>query len=255
MNFKNRIYSHFNNGHLPKDCYDGLNKIKYAELNSKTEMDIYELYYINKYNPIFNTANKNNDIIDINLKELDWITYDWRQYILRNAQSANDAKNIRVKVEMLNTECEQLQEYKNRLEKEVDILEIKKNKLTNIVDKLLENTNHNSSYNTTNNTTENIALNISPWQTINIYKFSNLKNLTFSAQLHQNKKLIGDYAIYRDDDNIYLKNKIGGLNPRIIYNFTDDRKFPAFELGLCISYVPDQDITIDLYNLYNNGQL
>lgn len=45
-------------------------KILYYNFNNKTDMDIYEIYYINKYLPIFNSDTKNDKIFSYDLPEI-----------------------------------------------------------------------------------------------------------------------------------------------------------------------------------------
>lgn len=49
------------NGHLPKECYDMVNKIQFIAMDSITLMDIKELYYINLYKPRFNKEHLLNE--------------------------------------------------------------------------------------------------------------------------------------------------------------------------------------------------
>lgn len=76
-NVHERIYSHSKNGHLPKQCYECVNKIEYIETVSKADMDILELYFINKYKPIFNKKSKTEDslFLKIDEKSLNWKSF------------------------------------------------------------------------------------------------------------------------------------------------------------------------------------
>lgn len=57
-----RILIHFgNSGHLRKDQISMVTRIEFLELGSRIEMDIVELYYINKWKPAFNTQSKYDD--------------------------------------------------------------------------------------------------------------------------------------------------------------------------------------------------
>lgn len=62
-----------NHRHLPKECYERVCKIKYAKVQSKTAMKIYQTYYINLLHPIYNSAevyDENN--IGLHLPELEF---------------------------------------------------------------------------------------------------------------------------------------------------------------------------------------
>ena len=76
-NTKNRIEKqHFTeHGHLSKECYAQVYGIYYAELNSKTDMDLYERYLISKNIPKYNIIHNKGDVT-LNLEELDWCKYD-----------------------------------------------------------------------------------------------------------------------------------------------------------------------------------
>ena len=50
-----RIASHFSRGHLPKKCYEEVNKIEFIPMQSTVLMDIKEIYYINLYKPKYNS--------------------------------------------------------------------------------------------------------------------------------------------------------------------------------------------------------
>ncbi len=65
-NLKNRINSHS----LDKYWWKEVKYILYAHCNSATDMDIYEIYYINKLHPKYNKQSVNNDNFSFNLNEL-----------------------------------------------------------------------------------------------------------------------------------------------------------------------------------------
>lgn len=65
-NIKNRMSQHFGGaGHLPKACYDNVEKVEFAIMRSKIDMDIMEIYFINKWKPIFNSQNKRPEDIEL----------------------------------------------------------------------------------------------------------------------------------------------------------------------------------------------
>lgn len=58
-----RLQVHFSSrGHLPKSCYDETNKIEILKINTKTEMNIKELYYISKFQCKYNIREKNEEV-------------------------------------------------------------------------------------------------------------------------------------------------------------------------------------------------
>ena len=46
-----RMNQHFNKGHLPKECYREVAKIECIKWATKSDAQIMEVYYINKYKP------------------------------------------------------------------------------------------------------------------------------------------------------------------------------------------------------------
>ncbi|UGO50977.1 GIY-YIG nuclease family protein [Bacillus phage vB_BanS_Nate] len=75
-NLKRRMtYEHFSKyGHLPQQCYQECGTVEFMEIESETEMKIYELYLINKYNPKYNVIENKNDDFTFNLEE-HWTEY------------------------------------------------------------------------------------------------------------------------------------------------------------------------------------
>jgi len=73
---KSRMHSH---SHLPKECYDSIKNVEYIELSSSVDMGLYELYYINKWQPTYNSLDKQiNQQCNIPIRE--HIDSDWKKY-------------------------------------------------------------------------------------------------------------------------------------------------------------------------------
>lgn len=71
-----RMSSHFQKGHLPNKCYNSIARIEYLKYATKSDAMIIETYLINKYKPIYNKLNKQNDPITLNLEiEENWNVY------------------------------------------------------------------------------------------------------------------------------------------------------------------------------------
>lgn len=70
-----RMNQHFTKGHLPKECYSSVVKIEYIKWKTKSDAQVMEVYYINKYKPRFNKQDKRSDALTIQLEEKDWKTY------------------------------------------------------------------------------------------------------------------------------------------------------------------------------------
>lgn len=71
-NLKRRIKEH----EKTSKWIDEVKNIFYSELNTNIEMGIYEIYYINKYNPKYNILDNYNDIIDLEIKPLTFKPYE-----------------------------------------------------------------------------------------------------------------------------------------------------------------------------------
>ena len=76
-NINIRISQHFSNaGHLLQECYAEVERIEYIELPTKIDMDIKELYYINKWKPKYNIINKQEEELGLIINDCDiWIVY------------------------------------------------------------------------------------------------------------------------------------------------------------------------------------
>ena len=71
-----RISQHFTKGHLPKKCYKSIARIDYIKWDSKSDAQVMEVYYINKYHPKFNKLNKQGDRLNIQIEdEKEWKVY------------------------------------------------------------------------------------------------------------------------------------------------------------------------------------
>lgn len=69
-------YEHFTKkGHLTQKCYEQTTSIEFLSLCSESEMKIYELFLINKYDPIYNIKDKNKDHFSFELPEMKWEKY------------------------------------------------------------------------------------------------------------------------------------------------------------------------------------
>lgn len=70
-----RMNQHFTKGHLPKECYQSVAKIEYIKWKTKSDAQVMEVYFINKYKPKFNKQDKRSDTLTIQLDEKEWKTY------------------------------------------------------------------------------------------------------------------------------------------------------------------------------------
>ena len=70
-----RMSQHFTKGHLPKSVYEEVAKIEYMKHKTKSDAQVWEVYLINKYKPRYNTLNKKNDLLTINLGDENGMVY------------------------------------------------------------------------------------------------------------------------------------------------------------------------------------
>ena len=69
-NIKNRMRQHFGkNGHLPEECYEQVSLVECIELDSESDMSVLELYFINKWKPVYNSSKKYSSIMSIEIDE------------------------------------------------------------------------------------------------------------------------------------------------------------------------------------------
>ena len=84
-----RINQHFTKGHLPKSVYEEVAKIEYIKHKTKSDAQVWEVYLINKYKPRYNTLNKKNDILTIDLGEENWKVYQVLKQSSRTSKKAS----------------------------------------------------------------------------------------------------------------------------------------------------------------------
>ena len=75
VNMDLRMQSHFNKGHLPKECYNEVCRIEYQKHKTESDALIMETYYITKYSPKYNKLQQSRDLPTIKFDEGSWRTY------------------------------------------------------------------------------------------------------------------------------------------------------------------------------------
>ena len=75
INMDLRMQSHFNKGHLPKECYNAVCRIEYQKHKTESDALIMETYYITKYSPKYNKLQQSRDLPTIEFDECSWRTY------------------------------------------------------------------------------------------------------------------------------------------------------------------------------------
>ena len=84
-----RMNQHFTKGHLPAECYKSVASIEYMKWKTKSDAQVMEVYFINKYKPKFNKLNKKSDALTINLGEEKWKVYQ----VLKKAETRSKKGN------------------------------------------------------------------------------------------------------------------------------------------------------------------
>ena len=74
----NRMYQHFNRGHLSNEAYDEVETIEYIKVKDETTMNILETYLINKHQPKHNTMLKFESFNTIDC--LDELDTGWKKH-------------------------------------------------------------------------------------------------------------------------------------------------------------------------------
>lgn len=80
-----RMHEHFTRGHLPQPCYDSVATIEYKKYKTKSDASVMEIYYINTYQPIYNTRSKMHEPVTINISDSD----NWRLYMNMEPKNIN----------------------------------------------------------------------------------------------------------------------------------------------------------------------
>ena len=90
---KKRMKQHFGPyPHLPKECYEQVEKIFIANVNSKYNSELLETYYINKYHPKYNSDKKYKE--DDNNIELNIIEPEWKELIFKKIKTKMNSNGI-----------------------------------------------------------------------------------------------------------------------------------------------------------------
>ena len=85
-----RIGQHFTKGHLPKKCYKSISRIDYIKWETKSDAQVMEVYFINKYHPIYNKLDKQNDHLNIQVTdEKEWQVYQ----VIKKPNTKYDPEN------------------------------------------------------------------------------------------------------------------------------------------------------------------
>lgn len=110
IDMEQRVKTHFSSaGHLNSECYERTLKVEYIGLPTKIDMVIKELYYINKWKPSYNTKDKQDSDMEVEIDETvdNWIEYKrGEQYYRDKCEELEYA--LKQQKEMLGIEIEGL---------------------------------------------------------------------------------------------------------------------------------------------------
>lgn len=118
-----RMVQHFTtDSHLTDECYDKVKYIFYSSLKTKAEMDIYEIYLIDKYRPHYNIKSvyEQEEFSSIVLPELIWQEYHNESLNLKEKSKISNPKKavMAVRIEdihgMVNTLGDSLVDRRDR---------------------------------------------------------------------------------------------------------------------------------------------
>lgn len=92
-NLKQRMKQHFGPyPHLPKECYEQVEKVFFANVASKYNAELLETYFINEYHPIYNKDKKYKPEVS-NIK-IDMIEPDWQELLFLKIKTKNGLNGI-----------------------------------------------------------------------------------------------------------------------------------------------------------------
>lgn len=216
-NLKNRIKQHFSSsGHLSGECYDKVDVIEYTTFNTKPEMDIYEIYYINKWKPKYNTMDKHD--VDMKL-ELNSV---WSVYWTENKEYVN-----------------RLKKFLNKLENKCKELEVENQKLLATNDLLVEYYNESESKDKTDNSQKGIV-GLFKEDIIKIYQATNSNKLEFYSKVMINDRLESDMVIYQENGILYASNKIKDNYKTPFYDLNRNEYIDdSWCFALALDYIPN----------------
>ena len=85
-----RIGQHMERGHLPRKAYKSIQRIDYIKWETKSDAQVMEVYFINKYHPIYNKLDKQNDHLNIQVTdEKEWQVYQ----VIKKPNTKYEAEN------------------------------------------------------------------------------------------------------------------------------------------------------------------
>ena len=79
-----RMRGHKFNGHLKQEWYNSVDRIEYIELETEVDMNIAEIYFIAKFQPVWNSSRIYDGKLGITIEELDNLEWKTLDFSLKN---------------------------------------------------------------------------------------------------------------------------------------------------------------------------
>lgn len=214
----NDIYLRMSQHSRNKEWITKNTMVEYITFKTKTEMDIYELYYISKWQPKHNTKSKREEIMELVLDEFTWIRFMPKEEI-------REIDTLRKENDKLKSECVRLQLMN-------DLLTTTRFQTCDMKTSEVRSRSHNS-----DNLFESIA--IPYYDVIEIVKLSKSESIIFTSELKQNNESLGVYTIYLEGKKIFLSY---GSIVEEIYNL--DKNVEQLVLGFApgLKYIPSSKL-------------
>lgn len=123
-----RLHNHFFKTPMVREInINAVTKIEFAEFPSQADMNVYEIYFINKLKPILNRDDKAKDELTITLPAVEWQEYHcrlmskWREEIRKADEADENKRKLRAQLE-----TERLEKHREIFDREDMSLEEKR---------------------------------------------------------------------------------------------------------------------------------
>lgn len=106
-------YQHFTDkGHLSQECYQETDKVEYAKVSNKNESKVYELFYIERYQPKYNDKDIGGGKLSFDMPELEWKEFNVNENTkLKRITKKELADTLEDLGEVLETECRYMRNF------------------------------------------------------------------------------------------------------------------------------------------------
>lgn len=189
-----RMGQHFSsNGHLAIDGYRAVERIEYAELPTKADVDVVEKYLVSTLRPVYNKEFMNSGQMTVEVKvNLNWTSYPYikKQNLRRNPQEIN--RDLRSEIEKLRIERNNFKERSDILKKEMDILVKKNEVMLNNLSKPKKEINREPESKT--------LFYLSPWDIEKLFESDRFEDMAFIGEVMINGVVKESITIKKEND-------------------------------------------------------